>query len=281
MRNIGILIISCACQSFSLLNPTYAQSDEKPLLDLVTECDVLAAHPDDPQRMAEGVTDDRIVPRLAALACERALKSDDGDPRFSFQMGRALSAAGKRADAFDHLKRAADAGHAAASAYLGDAYQFGYGVPIDLAKALAAYKAAEAGGFTPAETQIEQITFDKSIFALDVLGLVFERKLPDLARQSDEVATKRAMRSYVFSLSQRFISECGKALTPANVVKLYRYRFGGDWTNETDAPIDVSIQNAIGEVDANTFLRRHGCEGAVARHVFGTLDSFLSARQDS
>ena len=281
MRIIRLLIAGCAWQAIALLNTTYAQGDPTPLLDLVTECDVLAAHPDDPQRMAEGVSDDRIVPRLAMLACERALQEDALDPRLSFQMGRALSAAGKRAKAFEHLKRAAEARHAAAYAYLGDAYQFGYGVPSDLAKALGAYKSAQAGGFASAEAQIEQITFDKSIFALDVLSLVFEQRLPDLARHSDDAATKRAMRSYVFSLTQRLISECGKVLTPANVVKLYRYRFGGDWTNETDAPIDVSIQNAIGEVDANAFLRRHGCEGAVARHVFSVLDRFLSARQDT
>ena len=31
------------------------------MTDIVQECDVLAAHPSDPQRVSEGVADDRIV----------------------------------------------------------------------------------------------------------------------------------------------------------------------------------------------------------------------------
>src|SRR6202023_83825 len=49
-------------------------SAQQSVLDDVDECDSLAAHPSDPERLADGVADDAIVPKLAVAACEAAVK---------------------------------------------------------------------------------------------------------------------------------------------------------------------------------------------------------------
>jgi TPR repeat protein len=258
-----------------------AQSTADALLDLVQECDILAAHPDDPERMAEGVPDDRIVPRLAIRACKEATKGDATDPRFAFQLGRALLTQGKKKESFEQFRKAAGANHAAGLAYLGDAYQFGHGVEADLQKALDAYKKAAERGFEKAQGQIEQMTFNKDLYTLDLLNLFFSQSFLDLNMKSDSIesATKWIVRSYVFSLTQKLMAECGRIISPQSVLSLYRYRYGGGWTAEMDAQVSVSIQPPIAESDAEVFLKRHGCEGPVARHTFSMIDRFLSSRK--
>ena len=131
--------------------PADTTSDGVSVMDLVEECDVLAAHPDDPQRMAEGVDDDKIVPRLAVLACEDAMKRQPDDPRFVFQLGRALLARGDKEKALTLFQESARKNYAVAYGYIGDAYQFGNAVPIDPAVAAENYKKAAAAGFEPAK----------------------------------------------------------------------------------------------------------------------------------
>ena len=70
---LGVVVVSvlgAANAGCSEAETQTVQPTEVSVLDLVDECDVLAAHPDDTQRMAEGVADDQIVPRLAIMACE-------------------------------------------------------------------------------------------------------------------------------------------------------------------------------------------------------------------
>lgn len=94
---------------------------------LIDDCDILTAHPSDPQRMAEGIADDQIVPRLAILACDDAINLNLDQPRFTFQPGRALLAIGREDEAFALFEEASEADYAAAWAYLGDAYPSGLG----------------------------------------------------------------------------------------------------------------------------------------------------------
>src|SRR5688572_17258517 len=92
---------------------------ESAIFALVTECDLLAAHPADPQRMSDGVSDDEIVPRLAITACQAAMKKAPNDPRHAFHMGRAQLALGRKAEAKTYFDAAAKQNYAAAFAYLG------------------------------------------------------------------------------------------------------------------------------------------------------------------
>lgn len=241
------------------------------VFDLVTECDVLAAHPDDPQRMADGVADDDIVPRLAIMACEDAAASDPDDPRHAFQLGRAFLAMGQKEKARHQFERAASAGSAAAEAYVGDLYQFGYGVTQDNKKALEHYRKAAAGEFKLAETQIEQLTFDPSQYAGLTIGSIYAGDLERISKQ-----TERPLRSYLHNFVLAIMEECRVALTPKSIANFYLYYLPTDETSEAEN-IGVAVQTHVGEYDAEVFLRRHGCEGPVAKQLFGNLNKLFGA----
>lgn len=241
------------------------------VFDLVTECDVLAAHPDDPQRMADGVADDDIVPRLAIMACEDAAASDPEDPRHAFQLGRALLVMGQKEKARHQFERAASAGSAAAEAYIGDLYQFGYGVTQDNKKALEHYRKAAAGDFRLAETQIEQLTFDSSQYAGSTIGSLYAGDLERVSKQSE-----RPLRNYLHNFVLAMMEECRLVLTPKSIANFYLYYLPTDESSEAEN-IGIAVQTHVGEYDAEVFLRRHGCEGPVAKQLFGNLNKLFGA----
>ena len=114
-------------------------------------CDRLAAHPDDPSipHGVKGVTEDDLDPEAAADACME-LAERNPDPRYKFQLGRALYAAQMYSEAAEYLGQAARDGHAGAKAYLADLYQEGYGVRADSDRARELYEQASKAGFQPA-----------------------------------------------------------------------------------------------------------------------------------
>lgn len=76
-----------------------------------TECDSLAAHPEDPQRVAPGLPREAVDLDRAFEACNLALLADPLDPRLNYQMSRLygfLDAAEERAI---HLETALRAGY--------------------------------------------------------------------------------------------------------------------------------------------------------------------------
>lgn len=260
----GSAFAGCACAQNSVV-------------DLVEECDVLAAHPGDPQRMAEGVDDDKIVPRLAILACEDAAKRLPDDPRFPFQLGRALLARGDKERSLKLFQEAAKKGHAAAYGYLGDAYQFGYAVPVDPAAAADNYKKAALAGFEAAKGQLDQLNFDSSIFAAsNIIDGFFSSEIDRLHSESANSKMSPVIRNYIFTFTNQLGEECGAVVAPANVTGFYNYRYPADWTPQTDEPTGVAVQTAVGEYDAKAFLKRHGCNGPVAKHIFANLNTFFA-----
>lgn len=276
---IVVAVVSCGAAAYTWMRPhTVASIATSALLQQVTDCDLLAAHPDDNERMAEGVADDKIVPRLAIQACTEASSSGATDSRFTFQLGRALLAAGRKSESFEQFKKAADAKYAAAAAYMGDAYQFGTGVKEDQAKAYQAYKNAFDWGFERAKVQLEQLDFDKSLYSAELLDAFFNGRMGPIREAADDALAKWPTRAYIFALTQKFVSECGRILRPASVEKLYAFRYGSAWSTELEGRTDVSIKASVAEVDAESFLRRHGCDGPIARHVFSSMDDFIAAR---
>ncbi|MBL8571970.1 MAG: hypothetical protein JNK84_23085 [Phreatobacter sp.] len=243
----------------------------------VHECDLLAAHPFDPQRMAEGVADDRIIPRLAIRECEAAHKETPQDPRFAFQLGRALLAAGRAEDAVKQFRVAAEAGHAAAWAYIGDAHQLGQGAAPSPPEAFAAYGKALAGGFTRAQSLLDQLNFDRSLFASSVLDDLFNSRHAALRTRmtSGPESERWPERAYFFSLAQKLVSECGRILTPDAMLRLYNLRFGSGWSGEAEARVGMTVYASVGDYDGNTFVRRHGCEGPTSKQIFAGIVEYL------
>ena len=128
-------------------------------LEDVHPCDEYAAHPADPNRWAKGVADEDIIPGPAVKICRAAVKDYADEPRFQFQLGRALWAAHKFDEGlkvFLALEEASEYGPV--YAYLGDAYLSGIGgVEIDKELAVSLYQIAAESGFTPAEEVLAEI----------------------------------------------------------------------------------------------------------------------------
>jgi hypothetical protein len=60
----------------------------------VTECDLLASHPDDPEAVAPGLRRPDMDLPAAVEACRAAVQADPGNPRLNYQLARAYGYSG-------------------------------------------------------------------------------------------------------------------------------------------------------------------------------------------
>lgn len=77
----------------------------------VTECDRLAAHPEDPYAVAPGRTREQIlaVSDRAITACERAVAADPRNPRLRYQLARVYGYSGQGEKSLPHRQAAVEA----------------------------------------------------------------------------------------------------------------------------------------------------------------------------
>jgi TPR repeat protein len=112
------------------------------------DCDRLAGIPGDlnlPPGLA-GVPFEKIDGKQAVAACRLALKANPSQPRFIFQLGRSLQAAGNPSEAAKYYRQAADLGYAAALTSLANLHADGRGVARDDARAVELYRQAVERG---------------------------------------------------------------------------------------------------------------------------------------
>jgi len=114
-------------------------------------CDRLAAFPDDPFGVVEGVSWDRLNAELAIDACEQAVTDSPTEPRFLFLYGRALLKAKRFKDALAILERAKTQGYVTASHLIGVVYFNAWGVNEDRKKAAENFRPAASAGLPLAQ----------------------------------------------------------------------------------------------------------------------------------
>jgi hypothetical protein len=73
-----------------------------------TECDRLASHPDDPNRVAEGRERQAIDLPKAIAACEAAVRAEPGNPRLNYQLARVYGYSGQGEKALPYRKAATE-----------------------------------------------------------------------------------------------------------------------------------------------------------------------------
>lgn len=118
----------------------------------VGKCDNLAAHPQDPEAVAAGVSDQRLNVPYIILACEDAIKRRTAAPRLHFQLARAYLTIGRIESGIEQLLAAAQEGHGASLAYLADLHIDGArGIDADAELAYSLYERAAEAGFAPAK----------------------------------------------------------------------------------------------------------------------------------
>ncbi len=76
-----------------------------------TECDRLAAHPNDPERVGEGVSRGDMELDTAIAACEAAVEADPENPRLNYQLARAYGYSGRHAEGQSYRDAALGAGY--------------------------------------------------------------------------------------------------------------------------------------------------------------------------
>lgn len=103
--------LAAAAVAVALMSPALAQDD------LVTECDHLVSHPEDPERVAPGVDD--VLLLAGTAACEAAVAADPENRRLRYQLGRVLFYSGDASQSLPHLEFAAEAGSMQAQFVLG------------------------------------------------------------------------------------------------------------------------------------------------------------------
>jgi tetratricopeptide (TPR) repeat protein len=142
---------------FSFLSAANAEYES------VHRCDMVGAHFNDLQKWATGVTDEELAPQLAIKFCSIAVEEHPDTGRFHFQLGRALWKAQFYDEATDSLIKAVELDHAAAYAYLAEAYALGLGgYDVDLETAKDFFEAAAEGGFETNEDNLallKQVSF--------------------------------------------------------------------------------------------------------------------------
>lgn len=116
-----------------------------------TDCDRLAAAPNDPERPAgvAGVAIVAIDMEKAVPACRAALAATPDDPRIKYQLARALSLGNEAAvkESNTLLRQSAEAGYPSAMYYFGFMVEYGFGFPRDEAAAIEWYRKAAAAEF--------------------------------------------------------------------------------------------------------------------------------------
>ena len=92
---------------------------------VVTECDRLAAHPEDPDRVAPGVPQAQVDTARAIEACRTAVAADPANPRLNYQLARALGYAGRGREAAANRQAAVDGNYPQALFVVGFIHLFG------------------------------------------------------------------------------------------------------------------------------------------------------------
>lgn len=102
-------------------------TESLPPATVPTECDRLAGHPSDPDKVVEGVSQTQVLSwqNAAIRACELAVAAEPGNARVRYQLGRVLFYVGRQGDALPQLEAAAAARHRQAQFVLGLFYSDG------------------------------------------------------------------------------------------------------------------------------------------------------------
>jgi tetratricopeptide (TPR) repeat protein len=260
----------------------------------VTRCDELAAHPKDPERMATGLSMDRIVPKLARVACTEEVKKYPKEARFHYQLGRAYYAAEQYDQAIKHFEKASKMNYAMAYYNLGYMNQEGEGFSINHNKAIQLFrKSVELGGIGEEQllglifvskgysnpglmqnlydgvfNNIKGNTSDIGAYLTQFVGL-FENTGGCDNIISAKARLKLAQQSGMNSLGKMF-GMMAQAKKDRNQTGNFAagYNAGQQMTENIVVEVEAIRQ------DAQLFYERHGCQSTVAKQIFGNIDKY-------
>lgn len=144
-----VMLVAVAAATYTLISVASAGAPSH-------MCDILAANPYDPLRVAKGVDSQAIDARRAIIACSDAVRIYPKELRFQFQLARAYRGAANYDEAIYWYRKAAEGGYAGAQNSLGVMYARGLGLKQSCAKAVEWYLKAAAQGYKIARLNLER-----------------------------------------------------------------------------------------------------------------------------
>jgi uncharacterized protein len=136
-------------ENSSLTQDIYLSANPEQAVDpatRVTQCDTMAGHPSDPERVFVGIDYALMRPGPAISACRADLEKDPNNPRLMTELARALAKNGDLAEALALDEAAVKMGYLGAYHNLGNHYRRGEIVKKDLVKALELFTYAAQRG---------------------------------------------------------------------------------------------------------------------------------------
>ncbi len=131
---LAALLTSSAATSVSAAK--FVAFDPSRYSQEITECDRLASHPDDPFKLATGVSEGKVDLAKAIPACLEAVTRDPKNPRLNYMYGRVLGYAGRGAEALPYREAAVDGDYPQALFVIGYITLYGYNFqPKDVCRA--------------------------------------------------------------------------------------------------------------------------------------------------
>ena len=121
---------------------------------VATRCDVLAAHPADPDKSAQGVRWELMDVTAALDACSQEINRQPNNARIQYQYARVLDKQEMYAEAITWYRKSAEQGYRAAQNSLGYAYEWGQGIAIDEQQAVFWYREAAKRGHAQAQNNL-------------------------------------------------------------------------------------------------------------------------------
>ncbi len=187
----------------------------------VTPCDLAAADPDDPARLAPGVAWGLVNSREAIRACATALAKRDDSPRLRFQFGRVLDIGEKFAAAEAFYRLADEAGYSQATVNLGYMHRTGRGRGVNPGRAAELYRRAAEAGNLRARTNMGR---------LHELGQGVPRSYPE-ALAWYRLAAAMGWTNAIDSLGNMYRAGRGVPEDPVEAARLYRAAAAQDHSN--------------------------------------------------
>jgi len=247
-------------------------------IDKILQIDELAADPDDPERMTEGVAFRDIIPKPAISAGLEAVKKYKRVPRFHYQLDRAYQAAEDFEDAFQSYSKASKLGHAQAKTRLAEFYGKGIGVQKDLEKTRTLLLESQEMGCKQSVSTYNMFFFRPVGFSNPAdFEAIYTGKF-------DEVDSSRGqMLVYLFSFVETIqkYEECPQVLSNEGSLTLAQQGYvsalggvfggflsGGNFTG--------TVHNSMkADDDAHLFWQRYRADSPVAKNMFSQMDKYI------
>jgi TPR repeat protein len=140
-------------------NSSAAATNQSTQTASITRCDELAAHPNDPQKIVEGVAWEQIDVIAALDACSQEVNRQPANARIQYQYARVLDRQELHGDAVMWYRKAAEQGYPAAQNSLGYAYEWGQGLEINLQLAVEWYRQAAEQDYAQAQNNLGTMYF--------------------------------------------------------------------------------------------------------------------------